>query len=47
MYSTASGKELYDSSLELCEKKFPGYIEELEGIAKGSETPFYKVCNML
>ncbi len=42
-YLEPEGREIYEHSLSLCKKKFPGYVEELEGIAEGSEVPFYKV----
>ena len=42
-YLSQDGREIYDRSLSLCTQKFPQYVEELQGIADGSKTPFYKV----
>lgn len=42
-YNSDRGKVIYDSTLRLCEKSFPSYVEELKGLADGSGVPFHKV----
>ncbi|KAG4065895.1 hypothetical protein HA402_012573 [Bradysia odoriphaga] len=42
-YATDRGKRIYDDTLRLCESKFPWYVEELKGLADGSDVPFYKI----
>ena len=42
-YTSAEGKQIYDKCLETCMRKYPLLVEELEGIAKGADVPFYKV----
>lgn len=42
-YKTETGKRIYEQSLHLCNQKFRKYVEELEGMAEGSNQPFYKV----
>jgi hypothetical protein len=46
-YSTDIGKSVYNSSLAICKKRFPQYIEEMEGMAEGSQIPFYKVIYII
>ncbi|KAJ6625694.1 hypothetical protein Bhyg_16180 [Pseudolycoriella hygida] len=42
-YNSDNGKNVYEHTLRLCEKKFPFYVEELRGMADGSGVPFYKL----
>lgn len=44
--STPRGKSMIDSCLELCQEKFPHYVEEIKGMAKGSEIDFEKVNHL-
>jgi len=39
-YQTASGKQVVDAFTEVNAKYYPGYFEELRGIATGSSIPF-------
>lgn len=41
--STDEGKALIQDSLNLCTKKYPGYINEIKGMADGAEIEFDKV----
>lgn len=44
---TPKGKEIYEKSVSLCTNKFPQYMEELQGIADGSKTAFYKAIQQI
>ena len=46
-YMTPKGKEIYEKSVSLCTNKFPQYMEELQGIADGSKTAFYKAIQQI
>jgi hypothetical protein len=43
-YCTESGKATYTKCLDGCKAKFPNYIDEVRGMAEGSDVPFEKVC---
>lgn len=47
VYETEEGKTIYNNCLELCKKKYPLYVEELEGISQGSEMAFFKVNTVI
>lgn len=42
-YHTKAGQKIYDDTVDLMKKKFPHYVNELQGISDGSKVPFYKV----
>ena len=42
-YNTSAGKNFYQSFLKLHRTHFPGYMSELEGMAKGAGRPFEEV----
>jgi len=42
-YNTSTGKNYYQSYLELHRTRFPEYLSELEGIATGAKRPFEEI----
>jgi len=42
-FKTPEGQEIYSNSLNLCNKKFPHYVEEIKGMAEGSDIDFHKL----
>lgn len=47
LYNTPEGRAVYDETLASVLENFPQYIREMEGIAKGAEVDFYKVCILI
>lgn len=43
VYKTEEGKTLYKKNLELCKRNFPEYVQEIQGMAQGSNVPFHEV----
>lgn len=44
-YNSEKGQEIYKETTEIVRQKFPHYMQELQGIADGSEVPFFKVSS--
>lgn len=42
-YKTPAGRKAYDETLAAVKKRFPQYLDELQGMADGAEVPFYKL----
>lgn len=42
-YNSTKGQEIYKETTEVVRRKFPYYVQELQGIADGSEVPFFKL----
>jgi hypothetical protein len=42
-YESKEGRDIYEKSLNLCTTTFPGYVQEIQGMADGSGIPFYQV----
>jgi len=38
-------ERVYNETLETVKQSFPQYVQELQGIADGSQVEFYKVSN--
>jgi len=43
LYETPEGRKVYDDTLEVVQKNFPQYVEEIQGTADGAKVPFHKV----
>jgi len=42
-YETVNGRRIYEETLGHCTRRYPQYVQELEGMATGSGQPFHKV----
>lgn len=42
-YNSQRGQEIYKETMDIVNQKFPNYVRELQGIADGSEVPFFKL----